>query len=106
LKLLFKTTNPIKLKSNILSLNEDGKLQTWEIYENEGVKYIKHTQQWGEKGVVKMEIDTEEKQLIVKVVKFNNVAEEVKDFEGYYLGRFCKIIFVNFPKNFDSIVNQ
>ena len=106
MKLLFKTTNPTKLNSDILNLIDDGKLKTWKILEAEGVKYIKHTQQWGEKGVIKLEIDTDEKQLIVKVLRFNNVTEEVKDFEGYYLGRFCEIIFVNFPNNFSSIIRQ
>ncbi len=53
-----------------------------------------------------MGIDIEGKQLIVKVLKFNNVTEEVKDFEGYYLGRFCEIIFVNFPIFFSSIIRQ
>lgn len=106
MELLFKTTNPTKLKSAILSSIDDGDLKTWEIHESKGIKYIKHTQQWGEKGVIQMEIDDKNQTLIIRVLKFKGVEENVKDFEGYYLGRFCEIIFVNFPKNFSSIVNQ
>ena len=106
MELIFKTTNPNKLNLAILSLIDDGKLKTWEIFEEEGIKYLKHTKQWGEKGVIKMEVDNEENQLIVKFLKFKKVTEEVKDFEGYYLGRFCEIIFVNFPNNFSSIIRQ
>lgn len=106
MKLHFKTTNPNKLKSDILSLIEDGGLKTWAVHEAEGMKYIKHSKQWGEKGVVKMNADSENNQLIVKILKFESVTEEVKDFEGYYLGRFTEIIFVNFPTAFSSIVKQ
>ena len=106
MELIFKTTNPNKLNLAILSLIDDGKLKTWEIFEEEGIKYLRHTKQWGEKGVIKMEVDNEENQLIVKFLKFKKVTEEVKDFEGYYLGRFCEIIFVNFPNNFSSIIRQ
>lgn len=104
MELIFKTTNPNKLNSAILSLIDDGKLKTWEILEDESKKYIKHTKQWGEKGVIQMEIDDEKQKLIVRVLKFKGVEENVKDFEGYYLGRFCEIIFVNFPKDFTSII--
>lgn len=106
MELIFKTTNSNKLNLAILSLIDDGKLKTWEILEDEGKKYIKHTKQWGEKGVIQMEIDDKNQTLIVRVLKFKGIEEIVKDFEGYYLGRFCEIIFVNFPKNFSSIVNQ
>lgn len=106
MELIFKTTNPNKLNLAILSLIDGGKLKTWEILEDEGIKYIKHTKQWGEKGVIQMEIDDEKQKLIVRVLKFDGIAENVKDFEGYYLGRFCEIIFVNFPNNFSSIIRQ
>lgn len=106
MKLLFKTTSPTKLKTDIFKLIEDEELKTWDLIESDNVKYIKHIKQWGEKGVIEMEVDSANNQLIVKVLKFKNTTEEVKDFEGYYLGRFCEIIFVNFSNNFTSIVKQ
>lgn len=104
MKLNFKTTNPTKLKSDILKSIEEEDLKTWHIHESEKEKYIKHTKQWGDKGVIKMTIDSLNNQLIVEVLKFKSTTEDVKDFEGYYLGRFCEIIFVNFQNNFNSII--
>lgn len=106
MKLLFKTTNPTNLKTDIIKLIEDNDLKTWGIHESDSTKYIKHTQQWGDKGVIKMAVDTPNSLLIVEVLKFKNTTEDVKDFEGYYLGRFCEIIFVNFPNNFSSIIRE
>ena len=42
----------------------------------------------------------------VKAIKilFQNVTQEVEDFEGYYLGRFCELIFVNFANEFSEII--
>ena len=105
MKLLFKTTNPTKLKADILKLIDDEELKTWSVLVSESIKYLNHIQQWGDKAVVKIEVDTNG-QLIVQVRKFKNVTEEIEDFEGYYLGRFCEIIFVNFPNNFTSIAKQ
>ncbi|MFY7937189.1 MAG: hypothetical protein ACOVOQ_07425 [Flavobacterium sp.] len=104
MKLLFKTTNPTKLKADILKLAESDKLKTWTKVEYEYKKYIKHTPQWGEKGFVILEVDTTKGQLIVYIQKFQNVTQEVKDFEGYYLGRFCELIFVNFANEFSEII--
>jgi hypothetical protein len=106
MKLHFKTANPNKLKSDILKSIEDEDLKTWKINESDGVKYIKHTQQWGDKGVIEMKVDTTNNQLTVQVLKFKNTSEPIKDFEGYYLGRFCEIIFVNFSNNFTSITKE
>ena len=101
--LYFETTAPTSLKNDIISSIEDGELRTWSILERDGIKYLKHTKQWGEKGVIKLEIDSNKKYLISKVLKFKNTNDEVKDFEGYYLGRFCELIFVNFPSRFTKI---
>lgn len=106
MKLHFKTTNPNKLKSDILKSIEDEDLKTWKINESDNIKYIKHTQQWGEKGVISMIADIKNNQLTIEVLKFKSTTEAVKDFEGYYLGRFCEIIFVNFPNDFTSIVKE
>lgn len=103
MKLLFKTTNAETLKSAIIKKIEDGELKTWSIVTSENVKYLKHTQQWGEKGVISLEANNTTGNLTAEVLKFQNVTEEVKDFEGYYLGRFCELIFVNFPGRFTSI---
>ncbi|RQO66457.1 hypothetical protein DBR43_30075 [Pedobacter sp. KBW06] len=103
MKLLFKTANPETLKSAIIRKIEDAELKTWSILESGEVKYLKHTQQWGDKGVILLTTDTEKGALVVKVLKFPSVTEELKDFEGYYYGRFCEIIFVNFPGRFTSI---
>ena len=104
MKLLFKNTNPTKLKADILKLAESDELKTWTKVEYEYKKYIKHTPQWGDKGVVNLEVDTTNGQLIVQVLKFQNVTQEVEDFEGYYLGRFCELIFVNFANEFSEII--
>jgi len=103
MKLFFKTSNPTKLKEDILELIEDEQLQTWKIYEHEDEKYLKHAKQWGEKGVVKLSINDDKKHLSVEILRFKGVDEDVKDFEGYYLGRFCEIIFVNLPNRYSSI---
>lgn len=102
--LIFNTTNASTLRSDILKLINNKDLKTWTIYE-EHTNYvrIKHTDQWGDKGVINMTINATNNQLIVKVQKFDTTKEEVKDFEGYYLGRFCEVIFVNFPSRFSSI---
>jgi hypothetical protein len=104
MKLLFETTNPTKLKADILKLAEGEELKTWSAVVFESNKYIKHTQQWGDKGVVNLEVDTTNDQLIVQVLKFQNMTQEVEDFEGYYLGRFCELIFVNFTNEFSEII--
>lgn len=103
MKLLFKTTNPEALKADIIKIIEDEKLKTWSINDRDGVKYLKHTQQWGDKGVIKLTVDKIKGGLIAEVLRFKGVTEEVKDFEGYYYGRFCEIVFVNFPMRFTSI---
>lgn len=106
MKLLFKTTNPINLKNIIITLIEDEELKTWTIHENLKGKYLKHTGQWGAKGVIKLTPNDISKVLEVKVVKFKNIEENVQDFEGYYLGRFCELVFVNFPNKFTSIEKE
>lgn len=106
MKLNFKSTNPTKLKSDIFIAIEEEELKTWSIYESEGTKYLKHTQQWGDKGVIEIHADKPNNQLTVRVLKFKKTTEDVKDFEGYYLGRFCEIIFVNFPTSFTSIIKN
>lgn len=106
MKLHFKTTNPNKLKSDILKSIEEEDLKTWEINESNDTKYIKHTKQWGDKGVIEMIADTPNNQLTVKVRKFKKTIENIEDFEGYYFGRFCEIIFVNFQNNFTSIIKE
>lgn len=53
-----------------------------------------------------MVVDNPNNHLIVKVLKFNNITENIQYFEGYYLGRFTEIIFVNNPNNFSSIVKE
>lgn len=103
MKLLFKTTNAETLRSSIIKMIEDEELKTWSVMTSENVKYLKHTQQWGEKGVISLEANNTKGHLAVIVLKFKNVTEDVKDFEGYYLGRFCELIFVNFPGKFTSI---
>lgn len=102
MKLLFKTTKPTTLKNEIVKLIEDGELETWKIHVHSEEKYLKHIGQWGDKGVIKLAIDNN-KTLITQVLKFEKVTEKVEDFEGYYLGRFCELMFVNFPNRFTTI---
>ncbi|MCC9064631.1 hypothetical protein [Flavobacterium piscisymbiosum] len=103
MNLIFKTTKPNKLKSDILKLIEDEKLKTWKIHNSNNIKYIKHIDQWGDKGVIKMSTNIQQDELIVEVFKFEKTTQKVEEFSGYYLGRFCEIIFVNFPNDFNSI---
>lgn len=101
--LKFKTSNATNFKNEIIKLINDGRLSTWEILIIDGTEYLKHTGQWGQKGVIKLTKDNNNEYLTSQVFKFDSYTGEVKDFEGYYLGRFCELIFVNFPKNFSSI---
>lgn len=103
MKLDFKTTNPSSLRNDIIKMIEDGELQTWEIHLSDNHKYIKHIGQWGKKGVIKLTPDDINKKLEVQVVKFQNIKENLEDFEGYYYGRFCELGFVNFKNRFTSI---
>jgi hypothetical protein len=84
---------------------EEEELNTWTIHKDSGIKYLKHTEQWGEKGVIKIDCIDIGETMTVEVLKFENVSEKLSDFEGYYLGRFCEIMFVNFPNRFTSIDN-
>lgn len=103
MKLEFKLSNPSSLRNDIIKMIEDGDLQTWEIHSHKNIKYLKHTGQWGEKGVIILTPDDNNKKMEVEVLKFEKTKEDVTDFEGYYLGRFCELIFVNFPNRFTSI---
>lgn len=103
MKLLFKTSTPSELKSEIISFAAGDKSKTWEIHELEGVKYLKHTQQWGSKGVIKLTCDTKNEHLVAEVLKYKSVEGVVSDFEGYYFGRFCELVFVNFPNKISII---
>ncbi len=103
MKLLFKTLNPRALNNDIIKLIEEEKLETWTIYVHSKEKYLKHVGQWGDKGVIKLEVDDVNKTLITQVLKFTTITENVEDFEGYYLGRFCELMFVNYPNRFTTI---
>lgn len=103
MKLNFITLDPVSLYNEIIILIESGDLQTWEIYVEGGTKYLKHIGQWGERGVIELTYQKLNRKLSVEVFKFKSVNEDVSDFEGYYLGRFCELIFVNFPNRFSSI---
>lgn len=106
MKLIFSTQNPQNLKSAIISLIKKGDNKTWDIYMEDKIEYLKHVLQWGNKGVIKLTNNDTKKQLIVEVLKYNSTKEELKDFEGYYLGRFCEMIFVNFPDEFSKIEKE
>jgi len=101
--LKFKTSNATNFKSEIIKLINNGKLLTWEILTINNTEYLKHIGQWGDKGVIKLTTDDNNEHLTSQVFKFESYTGEVQDFEGYYLGRFCELIFVNFPKKFLSI---
>jgi len=103
MKLDFKSSNPSSLRNDIITMVEDDELQTWEIHLSENHKYLKHTGQWGEKGVIKLTPDNINKKMEVQVLKFKNTEGDVRDFEGYIYGRFCELIFVNFTNKFTSI---
>lgn len=103
MKLYFKTEDPERLKVNIIEFIESKELLTWSIVKSDGVKYLKHTKQWGKKGVIKLIIDQKTGHVVSEVLKFKNVTDEVKDFQGYYLGRFCELMLVNFFERFSRI---
>ncbi len=101
--LKFKTSNANDFKNEIIKLINEGKLSTWELLTINSTEYLKHIGQWGEKGAIKLTKDNDNKYLTSQVFKFDSYTGKVEDFEGYYLGRFCELIFVNFPKKFSSI---
>lgn len=104
MELHFKTSNPTNLKNAIISDIENEEYLTWSILEERsGNKYLKHTKQWGDKGIIELTTNNLNKSLIVKVLKYQNSSENVKDFEGYYLGRFCELMFVNYEQKFNLI---
>lgn len=105
MQLVFNTVDPFSLKNDIIELIEEGELRTWEIEQPLREKYLKHIGQWSEKGVIKITPNTTHRTLTVIVIKRPNVNENLEDFEGYYLGRFCELIFKNFPNRFTSIEN-
>jgi len=82
---------------------ENSDLKTWEIFEYKNNKYLKHVGQWGEKGVIQLTPDNTNQKMKVAVLGFKDVDLKVKDFEGYYYGRFCELIFVNFCDHFSLI---
>ena len=103
MKLEFNTPNPSSLKNEIIKMIEDGELQTWVIFTQKNTKYLKHIGQWGEKGVIELTPDKIFDKLEVQVLKFEKTEDELEDFEGYYYGRFCEVVFVNFADRFTSI---
>lgn len=102
MKLKFYTENPKELKDDILEITENGELDTWKIYEERGKKYLIHSGQWSKKGVILLSPVKNEygESLQVEVIPFEDAEQEVEEFEGYYLGRFCELMFVNFQNNF------
>ena len=96
------TLDPQKLYDEIIKLVESGKLETWEIHLHQEIKYLKHTDQWGKKGVIRLSTQRYNK-LLVTVVKFTNSTDELSEFEGYYYGRFVEILFVYFKTKFTAI---
>ncbi len=103
MKLYFTSAYPTLLRNAIISMIENGDLKTWEIYEYENNKYVKHTGQWGEKGVIQLTPDDTSGKMKVTVLRFEGVHLKLDDFEGYYYGRFCELIFVNFCDYFGLI---
>ncbi|WP_294224493.1 hypothetical protein [uncultured Chryseobacterium sp.] len=105
MELLFKTSQPSNLKKKIIEKIENAELDTWSIY-TQNIKYLQHTGQWGKKGVIQLIADDTNNTLSVKFLKFNDIKDDTEKIEGYYLGRFCEIIFVNFPNRCPSITIQ
>lgn len=90
MELLINVEKPEILKEEILKLIEGEYLKTWELHNKSEDKYLKHTGQWGNKGVIELKSDISNKNLVVKVLKFKNFEGEVKDLKGYYYGDFVK----------------
>lgn len=106
MKLLFKTSQPLKLRKDIVDLVRSNQLETWSILVHSNEEYLKHTGQWGKKGVIQLSVENATASLVAEVLKFKETDEDVADFEGYYLGRFCELMFVNFADRFNSIVKE
>ena len=103
MKLLLECKRPDDLKARIIKRVEEGKQETWKILIHENIKYLQHIGQWAEKGVVSLTNNFIPIGLAVEVLPFKNVKESNSDFEGYLLGRFFEIIFVNYSDEFTSI---
>ncbi|MBU3660384.1 MAG: hypothetical protein FGM14_10965 [Flavobacteriales bacterium] len=103
MKLVFNANRPCYLRKSIIEIIEQEELNTWMIHTHLGRKYLKHTGQWGEKGVINIDCIDIGETMTVEVLKLTSSNVEIIDFEGYYLGRFCELMFVNFPNRFTSI---
>lgn len=104
--LKFYTENPLQLENDIMQLVESGKLRTWEV--QEGVmrdKYLIHTPiQWRGKGAIELcSADDEENTYLEVNVIVANEGDEANRDRGYFLGRFCELMFVNFNNRFSVI---
>lgn len=103
MKLLFESANPENWKNAIIKRSKEGQQETWNILEHNRIQYLRHTGNVGNKGVVQLSINTLNNTLIAEIVKFEGIEDNVEDFEGYILGRFCEIVFVNFNDEFTNI---
>ena len=101
MKLSFNAANSNILKNDIIKLIEDGELKTWEIFTQSNIKYLRHIGQWGDKGVIELTPNNNNTILVAKVLGFKDAT--IEDFEGYYYGRFCELIFVKFQDRYTSI---
>lgn len=103
MKLLLESANPENLKNAIIKRIKEGQQETWNILEHDKIQYLRHTGNVGNKGVVKLSVNIFKNSLVAEIVKFEGIEDNLGDFEGYILGRFCEIIFVNFRDEFTSI---
>ncbi len=102
MELTIITSDAQKIHDEIIKLVESGELKTWKIHLHQKVKYLKHTEQWGKKGVIKLSQQRNNK-LLVTVLKYTDSTDALRDFEGYYYGRFVEILFVQFQAEFTAI---
>jgi len=104
MKLHFIVSRANGLKDKIIKMIINGELENWDIYINKKYKYLIHNSHCGDKGVIKLRSIEENTKLEVKVLPFDGFESNLSDFEGYYYGRFCELIFVNFSNRFSSII--
>lgn len=91
------------LKAEILAFVRDHKANTWIIH-HEHKDYLKHLKHWGEKGVIGLSTRTDEPEtLYIDVIRFNRVEQDLDEFAGFYLGRFCELLFMYFPDRISAI---
>jgi len=80
------------------------KFETWEVFTQNKKIYLKHTNQWGERGVVNLKLFRFLKpKLRANILPFEGIENKLVDFEDPYLYSFYELIVNNYATFISSI---